>query len=144
MRRRIATWSIALAIIFFTTPARPADAAADQPAGTIAFSSVGPRGWDLFVTEVKTRKTRRLTDHPALDYNAAFAPDGLQVAFVSERDGNLELYSILIDGSGLKRLTNEFALDDHPAWSPDGKQIAFVNTRQPAEKPVSHGMVSMS
>jgi Tol biopolymer transport system component len=109
--------------------------AAEPPAGTIAYSSLAPRGWDLYVTDVQASQTRRLTDHPALDYNAAFAPDGQRIAFVSERDGNLELYVIERDGSGLKRLTDDFALDDHPAWSPDGKRIAFVSTRQPAEKP---------
>jgi Tol biopolymer transport system component len=105
------------------------------PLGTIAFSSVGPRGWDLYVTDLASGQSRRLTDHPALDYNAAFSPDGDRIAFVSERDGNLELYCIRTDGSRLKRLTNEFALDDHPAWSPNGKRIAFVSTRQPADRP---------
>src|SRR5262249_48676609 len=73
--------------------------------------------------------------HPALDYNAALSPDGKQVAFVSERDGNMELYLIGRDGAGLRRLTEEFALDDHPAWSPDSKRLAFVSTREPADKP---------
>src|SRR4051794_14573673 len=99
------------------------DATRDRPAGVIAFASLAPRGWDLYVTDTATGKTRRLTDHPALDYNAAFSPDGKKVAFVSERDGNMELYAVGADGGGLKRLTDEFALDDHPAWSPDGKKI---------------------
>ncbi len=104
------------------------------PAGTIAFPSLAPRDWDLYVVDVQTRQSRRLTDHPALDYNAAFSPDGRTIAFVSERDGNFELYTIQRDGSNLKRLTANFAMDDHPAWSPDGKRIAFVSTRQPADK----------
>jgi Tol biopolymer transport system component len=109
--------------------------AAGPPAGTIAFSSLAPRGWDLYVADVQTHESRRLTDRPALDYNAAFSPDGQRIAFVSERDGNLELYSIRVDGSGLRRLTDDFALDDHPAWSPDGRRLAFVSTRQPAAAP---------
>ena len=107
----------------------------DRPTGTIAFSSLAPRGWDLYVTDVGSRQSRRLTDHRALDFNAAIAPDGERVAFVSERDGNEELYSAKTDGSELHRLTDSFALDDHPAWSPDGRRIAFSSTRQPAETP---------
>src|SRR5262249_31488886 len=80
------------------------------------------------------KAARRLTNHPALDYNAAFSPDGKRIAFVSERDGNLELYVMNRDGSGLVRLTNEFALDDHPTWSPDGKRIAFCSAREPVAK----------
>jgi Tol biopolymer transport system component len=109
--------------------------AADIPAGTIAFASLAPRGWDLYVADVHSLESRRLTEHPALDYNALYSPDGKQIAFVSERDGNLELYSLAPDGSGLRRLTDNFALDDHPAWSPDGRKIAFVSTRQPAAAP---------
>jgi Tol biopolymer transport system component len=105
------------------------------PAGAIAFSSLAPRGWDLYLVDVETRQTRRVTDHPALDFNAAYAPAGGRLAFVSERDGNAELYTVGADGSGLWRLTDAFALDDHPAWSPDGRRIAFSSTRQAADIP---------
>ncbi len=107
----------------------------DRPKGTIAFASLAPRHWDVYLLDVQSRQPRRLTDHPANDYNAAFSPDGKRLAFVSERDGNLELYSVNADGSGLKRLTDEFALDDHPSWSPDGKRLALVSTRRPAATP---------
>jgi Tol biopolymer transport system component len=110
-------------------------AADDRPTGTIAFSSLAPHGWDLYLTDVESRQTRRLTDHAALDFNAAFAPDGSRIAFVSERDGNAELYVIGADGLGLRRLTELFALDDRPAWSPDGRRIAFSSTRDAAEEP---------
>jgi Tol biopolymer transport system component len=112
-----------------------ADKHSETPRGTIAFASQTPRGWDIYATDVKTRQTTRLTNHPALDYNAAVSRDGKRVAFVSERDGNMEIYSINPDGSDPKRLTTEFALDDHPSWSPDGKRIVFTSTRQPAGKP---------
>jgi len=106
-----------------------------SPRGTIAFASQTPRGWDIYVADVDTRKTLRLTDHPYLDFNAAVSPDGKRVAFVSERDGNMEIYSMNADGSDQKRLTGNFALDDHPAWSPDGRRLVFTSTRQPADKP---------
>jgi Tol biopolymer transport system component len=122
---------LAVSVLLATGP--PTNAPNDRPRGNIAFSSLAPRGWDVYILDVKSRQSRRLTDHPALDYNAAFAPDGKRIAFVSERDGNLELYSVGLDGTGLARLTNDFALDDHPAFSPDGKHIAFVSTRQPAK-----------
>lgn len=52
-----------------------------------------------------------------------------EVAFVSERDGNPEIYSIMADGSGLRRLTEHDALDGAPTWSPDGARIAFHSQR---------------
>jgi putative membrane-bound dehydrogenase-like protein len=110
-----------------------AEAGPDAPAGTIAFASLAPRGWDLYVTDRTTGQETRLTDSPALDYNASFSPDGGRIAFVSEREGNAELCSIRPDGSDFRRLTSHFALDDHAAWSPDGQSILFTSTREAGE-----------
>src|SRR5687767_10628505 len=54
----------------------PCRAGEGGPAGTVAFSSLAPRGWDVYVADVESHKARRLTDHAALDFNAAFAPEG--------------------------------------------------------------------
>lgn len=51
------------------------------------------------------------------------------VAFVSDRDGNDEIYVVQPDGASLTRLTDDPALDTEPAWSPDGNQIAFRSKR---------------
>ena len=53
---------------------------------------------------------------------------GLLIAFVSERDGNCEIYVINADGSNQKRLTSNPADDAYPAWSPDGKKIVFSSS----------------
>ncbi len=135
MRTQLKITGLSLAAATIPGAQPTAGSASYSPAGTIAFASLAPRGWDLYVIDVQTQQSRRLTDHPALDYNANFSPDGRQIAFVSERDGNLELYTIGTDESGLRRLTTEFALDDHPAWSPDGQRLAFVSTRQSATMP---------
>jgi len=59
----------------------------------------------------------------------SISPDGQSIAVMSKKDGNWEIYSLRIDGSGLKRLTTHDASDGLPAWSPDGKVIAFVSDR---------------
>jgi TolB protein len=59
------------------------------------------------------------------------APDvhGDSVAFMSERDGNWEIYRLNLDGTGLMQLTDDAANDGLPAWSPDGRWVAFVSER---------------
>jgi len=61
--------------------------------------------------------------------NPEASPDGQQVAFMSQRDGNWEVYVVNVDGSGLRRLTRDPANDGLPTWSPDGRHLAFVSHR---------------
>jgi tetratricopeptide (TPR) repeat protein len=65
-----------------------------------------------------------LTTHPE---DSAPAVYGSRIAFMSNRDGNWEIYVVNLDGSGLVRLTNNVANDGLPAWSPDGQTIAFIS-----------------
>jgi Tol biopolymer transport system component len=57
-----------------------------------------------------------------------------KIAFMSDRDGNREIYVMDADGSNVTRLTNNPAVDDYPAWSPDGKRIAFQSEREGSEQ----------
>jgi TolB protein len=86
--------------------------------------TVLPQACGLFVIPVAGGDFKRLTDN---GNDTAPAASGGRIAFMSNRDGNWEVYIINDDGSGLKRLTNNAANDGLPAWSPDGKTIAFVS-----------------
>lgn len=56
------------------------------------------------------------------------ASDG-RIAFVSDRDGNEEIYVMNADGTETKRLTFSPGRDIQPCFSPDGLHIAFASNR---------------
>lgn len=71
----------------------------------------------------------RMTHHSNADTEPAPSRDGGYVAFVSERDGDPEIYTMDANGKGLTQLTNNQARDTHPSWSPDGARILFQSDR---------------
>jgi TolB protein len=46
----------------------------------------------------------------------AWSPDGQKIVFVSNQDGNDEIYMIDVDGKNLKRLTMNRYQDTDPCW----------------------------
>lgn len=51
------------------------------------------------------------------------------VAFISRRDGDLEIYTVLSDGTDLRKLTSNQVDENAFSWSPDGHQMAFASWR---------------
>ncbi len=50
-----------------------------------------------------------------------------KIVFVSDRDGNDEIYMMDYDGHNQTRLTYNKVRDYMPCWSPDGKKIAYTS-----------------
>jgi hypothetical protein len=56
---------------------------------------------------------------------ATFPGENGKIAFISNRDGNYEIYVMNSDGSEQTRLTNNPTIDTTPDWSPYGETIVF-------------------
>jgi serine/threonine protein kinase/Tol biopolymer transport system component len=87
--------------------------------------------WTLTPTITPT-PSPTLTGTPSPTATASPAPLAGQIAFVSNRDDNSEIYIMNADGSNVRRLTDNPAQDSEPAWSPDGTQLAFTSDRDQA------------
>ncbi len=84
----------------------------------------GSSGWQVYTIGVNGADLRQVTK-TGNNTEANWSPDGAQLVYVSDRDGNKELYVTDVAGRQHRRLTNNAALDDDPNWSPDGQWIVF-------------------
>jgi len=88
--------------------------------------------WYSMVTDLGTFITNAAAgEKPVINgdgINMGISVCGSRAYFSSTRDGNSEIYSSNLDGSGVARLTNNPAIDVSPTCGPGG-QIAFVSAR---------------
>lgn len=85
--------------------------------------------WQLYLMNANGTNPHPITGSRLGEAHPAWAPHGRSVVFVSEREGNEEIYIMRLDGSGLTNLSRHPARDWTPAWSPDGQWIAFASFR---------------
>lgn len=60
--------------------------------------------------------------------HAQDVPNG-EIAFVSNGDGDTDIFLMNADGSNVRNLTASEGSDERPAWSPDGRYLAYVSER---------------
>ena len=81
--------------------------------------------YDIFTANPDGSNIKQLTKTNGYDAEATISPNGKKIIFTSERDGDLELYSMDTNGKNVKRLTNEPGYDGGAFYSPDSKMIVY-------------------
>ena len=80
--------------------------------------------------DVELFNPRAITNTPTADnYFPRVSPDGSKIVFSSNRNGQGDIYTLNIDGTGERRLTSDAADDGAATWSADGNEIIFDSNR---------------
>ena len=87
---------------------------------------------DVWVADRDGKNSRRLTTYPGTEGNPHFSPDGSQVAFSGEYDGNTDVFTVPVDGGEPKRLTWHPHPDIVKGWTNDGQNVVFASGRENA------------
>lgn len=82
---------------------------------------------DIYVLDINSRQTTRLTTHRAIDTEGAWSPDGKFIYFTSDRSGGPQVYRISANGGTPERITFEGSYNARPRLSPDGTRLAVVH-----------------
>ncbi|MCG6189301.1 S41 family peptidase [Maribellus maritimus] len=89
-------------------------------------------GSDIWVTDLETNQTKRLTNTGAVESNPHFSPDGKTIAFSSNRSGVSAVYTVPVEGGMPQRLTWYPSSATVCDWTPDGKYILYSTSRETA------------
>jgi hypothetical protein len=102
-----------------------------SPDGTqlaISDNSQGDHESQVYIVLIDGGEPRRITQKSP-SYWHGWSPDGKTLAFVGQRNGDFDIYTIPAAGGDETRLTTAKGLDDGPEYSPDGKYIYFNSER---------------
>jgi TolB protein len=95
----------------------------------ITFTSYRDGNPDLFIYEVATGKTRKLSGYKGINSGSNWAPSGSLIALSGSINGDVNIYTVSPQGGDRKLLLEGAGLDVDPAFSPDGQWLAFVSGR---------------
>ncbi|MCW3075778.1 MAG: hypothetical protein JWO32_387 [Bacteroidetes bacterium] len=94
------------------------------------------KSFDIFVANHKGKIIKQLTNSEGYDAEATVSPKGDKIVFTSIRSGDLELWTMNIDGTNQKQITNGVGYDGGAFFSPDGKRLVFRASRPQSEEEV--------
>ncbi len=91
---------------------------------------------NIFVMDLRSKATTRLTNTPAIDTSPSYSPDGSQICFESDRGGQPQIYVMAATGGAAQRISfGDGELQSTPVWSPRGDYIAFTRISAAASSP---------
>jgi TolB protein len=120
-------------IRLINSPEDDRDPAWDPNGLRLAYASRKDGNWELYIYDLLTDTTTRMTVNLAFEANPEWSPDGAYLVYESyQTNSHIDLFYMRSDGTEPPQLLpgSSDAPDFSPAWSPDGRRVAFVSWRE--------------
>lgn len=116
-------------VVFASTHAASPDCPPEPERSSGAYYWPIYPSFDLYLKNLRTGQYSRLTHREGYDAEATVSPKGDKIVFTSDRSGDLELWTMNIDGSDLRQITHGLGYDGGAFFSPDGQYLVFRASR---------------
>lgn len=95
----------------------------------IAYVSFQNGQAEIYVMNIYTGKSERITSFPRHNGAPVFSPDGKSLALVLSKTGQLQVYTLNLETRKLTQITSGRSNNTEPFWKPDGKSLIFTSDR---------------
>ncbi|HRX94244.1 MAG TPA: DPP IV N-terminal domain-containing protein, partial [Chitinophagaceae bacterium] len=85
--------------------------------------------YDIFMADLDGNIVKQLTNAKGYDAEPTLSPDGKQMIYTSDKDGDIDLYIMNLETGEEKRITNTLGYDGGAWFSPDGTKIIWRASR---------------
>ncbi|WP_162046701.1 Tol-Pal system beta propeller repeat protein TolB [Vibrio taketomensis] len=84
---------------------------------------------EIFIMNIYTGKSEKITSYPRHNGAPRFSPDGKTLALVLSKTGSLQVYTLDLATRKLTQITRGRSNNTEPFWHPDGKSLIFTSDR---------------
>lgn len=89
--------------------------------------------YDIFMADLDGKIVKQLTHSKGYDAEATLSPDGKQMLYTSDKDGDIDLYIMNLETGAERRVTNMLGYDGGAWFSPDGTKLIWRASRPKTE-----------
>ena len=89
----------------------------------------------LIITDTLGNNAFSICEATSYNGRAKWSPNSQSILYISDRDGNNELYLYNLESQETKRLTNNTSNEKYTSWAPQGDRIAFTTQYYEEGKP---------
>jgi TolB protein len=113
------------------------DACPEEPSRSEGYVWPIYESFDIFVADMQGNIIDTLTTEPGYDAEPTVSPSGDKIVFTSTRSGDLELWTMNLDGSDKIQITKGLGYDGGAFFSPDGTKLVFRSSRPQTEEDIT-------